>query len=210
MKKVVILENIGLKPYREALLYQEDLHKKRAEGKIDDTVIFCEHPPVYTIGKRDSSDDFLSDLKVIAGDGIDVVKADRGGKITYHGPGQLVAYFIFNIAERKLGVKEYVHKIEDVCMKALEKFGINAVRDKEHPGLWVNDKKIVAIGLNISKNVSMHGIALNVDPNMEHYRHIVPCGIRDRGVTSMKEVLDAAPPLDDVIKTLGNAVLKLF
>lgn len=200
--------DIGLKPYKEVLDLQYKLHAERVQNKINDTVIFCEHNPVYTIGKRECNEDWLSDLKTIARDGIDVVKTDRGGKITYHGPGQLIVYFIFDINKRKIGIKDFVHKIEGVCMETLAEFGINAVRDPEYPGLWVNTnnslsprgrgvgvrggggirKKLVALGFHVSQGVTIHGIAINVSPNLNHYKHIIPCGIKGRDVTSMADI----------------------
>jgi len=224
---VIDFINIGLTPYNEALEFQKRLHSKRAAKEIPNTVIFCEHPPVFTIGKRDSSEDFLSGMETIAEEGIDIAKVERGGRITYHGPGQLVAYFIFNLSERRLGVKDFVHKVEEACMLALSKFGIDCVRDKEYPGLWVKIKsphsplykrgdqggilkKLVAIGLQISKNVSMHGVAINVAPNMDNYRHIIPCGIKERGVTSMKEILGSAPAMEGVIRAVKNGIEAVF
>jgi lipoate-protein ligase B len=218
---VVNFIDIGLKPYNEALAFQKELHARRAAGEIPDTVIFCEHPPVFTVGKRDSSADFLSSMRAIAEEGIEVVKVERGGRITYHGPGQLVVYFIISLSECRLGVKEFVRKIEETCMLALSRFGIDAVRDEEYPGLWAksprsplckredkggNLKKIVAIGLQISKNISMHGAAVNVSPDMAHYRHIIPCGIKERGVTSMKEILGKAPTVKDVAGAMGSGL----
>lgn len=122
----------------------------------------------------------------------------------------MVVYFILNIKELGLGVKDFVRAVEGACMKALATFGIKAERDKEYPGLWVNGKKIVAVGFHISNNVSMHGIALNVDPNMEHYKHIVPCGIKDRGVTSMKELTGSTVALNDVITSFQTAICDQF
>ena len=202
--------NIGLKPYREVLKLQEELHAKRLKAKICDTVIFCEHPPVFTTGRQDASSDWISDFQAIASDGIEIVNTNRGGRITYHGPGQLIVYFIFNIAERKIGIKEFVNKVEDVCMKTLAEFGIAAMRDKEHPGLWVNNKKIVALGFHVSQGITMHGVALNIDPNMKHYRHIIPCGIRGCSVTSMREMLGTAPKTDDVIKITLDYIKQRF
>ncbi len=191
--------DIGLKPYLEVLELQRNLHSKRVAGEISDTLIFCEHPPVFTIGRQDSSADWISDFKTIAGDEIDVVQTDRGGRITYHGPGQLIVYFIFNI--ERFGVKGFVRAVEDACIKALEKFGVHAERSEEHPGLWVNDNKIVALGFHISRNVSMHGLALNVAPDLRHYRHIIPCGIKDKGITSMK-ALGGVPSMEKLKSVL--------
>lgn len=213
--------NIGIRPYSEVLDIQKNLHKKRVAGEIDDTVVFCEHYPVFTLGRQDSSADWVSDFKAIACDGIEVVKTDRGGRITYHGPGQLIGYFIFDINKCKLGVKDFVHRVEDVCMQALAEFGINAVRDKEYPGLWAPPpftkggqggilKKLVALGFHVSSGVTMHGFALNVAPDLSHYRHIIPCGIKERGVTSIKELTGITPPMTDVMGTAQDAISTVF
>ncbi|MBI2092692.1 MAG: lipoyl(octanoyl) transferase LipB [Deltaproteobacteria bacterium] len=202
--------DIGIRPFSEVLKLQHELHLARIKGDADDTVIFCQHHPVYTIGKRDSSSDWLSDFKTIASDGIEIIKTDRGGRITYHGPGQLVVYFIFDLNKRRIGIKQFVEKVEEACIGALEAFDISACRNKEHPGLWVNGKKIAALGFHVSNGVTMHGIALNVEPDMSHYKHIIPCGIKDKGVTSMKEILAAAPAFAKVTAAVRNQVSKEF
>lgn len=206
----MIYTDVGIKPYDQVLKLQEETRRKRVKGLVEDTVIFCEHEPVFTIGRRDSSADWISDLETIAGDGIAVVKTDRGGRITYHGPGQLVAYFIFNINELHLGVKVFVNRIEEVCLRTLKGFGIDALRDPEHPGLWVDNRKIVAIGFHIGEGVSMHGIALNIAPDLSHYKHIVPCGIVGRGVTSMKEILKRPVDSKDVITAMLGHIKNVF
>ena len=201
---------LGMRPYNEVLALQTKLREERIRGLIRDTVIFCEHPAVFTTGKRDCSDDWLSSAERISADGIEVVRTDRGGRVTYHGPGQLVGYLIFDIKKMGLFVKEFVSKVEGSCMDALKRLGIDASRDKEHPGLWVGGEKIVAIGLNVSQGVSMHGFALNVYPVMGHYRHIVPCGIRGRGVTSMQRLLGYTPAMDDVVSALKISIARTF
>jgi len=197
---------IGIKPYNEVLELQRCLHKARVEKGICDTVVFCEHPPVFTLGKRDCGEDIISDSSAIKKDGIEVIKTDRGGRITYHGPGQLVAYFIFDIVALGKGVKDFVNMVEEACLKTLARFGITAERDEKYPGLWIAGKKIAALGFHVSGGVTMHGIALNVAPNLSHYRHIIPCGIRERGITSMKEILRNAPPMEEVIEAFCQAL----
>lgn len=199
------VKDIGLKPYKEAYQLQKELFALRVEEKIPDVLIFCEHPPVFTVGKSDCSADWLSSSSDISKDGIEVVKTDRGGKITYHGPGQLVCYFISNI--KNIGIKKFVHKVEDAFLRVLLKFGVNAVRDEKYPGLWVGEKKILALGFHVSRDVTTHGIALNVCPDLSHYRHIVPCGIKERGVTSLKELLGADAPN---IGSVKDAITRSF
>ena len=209
--------NLGLRSYLDVLSLQERLFSYRLSelenGKCDklgDVLLFCEHNPVFTIGKRDCSEDWLSDSETIAGAKIEVVKTNRGGKITYHGPGQLVCYFIFDINRLGLGVKDFVAAAEEVCLRTLSHYGINAVRSAEHPGLWVGNEKIVAVGFHISKGITMHGIAVNVAPDMSHFGHIVPCGIRDRGVTSMQQCLGSVPQMNDLIEVFGSKCSEVF
>jgi len=209
--------NLGLRSYLDVLSLQERLFNYRLfaleTGKRDelgDVLLFCEHKPVFTIGRRDCSEDWLSDSKTIAGAGIEVVKTNRGGKITYHGPGQLVCYFIFDINGLGLGVKDFVSAVEDVCLKVLGRYGINAERHPEHPGIWVGNEKIVAVGFHVSKGITMHGIAVNVEPDMTHYSHIVPCGIRDMGVTSIKAHAHKPPEIDGLIETFCKECGEVF
>lgn len=179
----------GLIPYNDAWRMQEQLREARMKGEVGDTIIFCEHPPVFTLGKQDCNADWLSSSDAVAKEGIEVVHSNRGGRITYHGPGQLVVYFIVDIKKYSTGVKDFVSKIEDMSLELMNNFGLKASKNSDHPGIWIGDKKIVAIGLHISGDISMHGIAINVHPNISHYRHIIPCGIKEKGITSMKAEL---------------------
>lgn len=186
--------DLGVVPYREAFDLQERLREERILGKIPDQLLLLEHPPVFTLGKREDPDDFVMTPDVIRSQGIDIIKTNRGGRVTYHGPGQLVGYFICSIASLGLGVKEFVWWIEEILRLSIADFGIGSSRDKDHPGIWVDRKKIAAVGLNFSRGVSMHGFALNVSPNMAHFAYIVPCGIRGRGVTSIE--LETKTPIE--------------
>lgn len=202
---------LGQLPYQRAWDLQNELRAERVAGQIPDTFLLVEHPPVFTMGKRDCSADFISTPEYIQAQGIELIKTNRGGKITYHGPGQIVGYFIFDTTSVKLSVKDFVCKVEEVCKRTLADFGIEAVRDNEHPGLWIGSNKIVAIGLNFSQNVSQHGFALNVNPNLMHYAHIIPCGIQDRGVTSMQQILgEETPSLEEVKAKIVEHVGSVF
>ncbi|MBT3182175.1 MAG: lipoyl(octanoyl) transferase LipB [Deltaproteobacteria bacterium] len=191
-------QDLGSVPYDKAWRIQEELRVLRDDDAIVDRFLFVEHPSVFTLGKRDCSEDFLTSCDEIAADGIDVIKCNRGGRVTYHGPGQIVGYFIFKLSAMGLGVKEFVSAIEEICLRTLNHFEIQAARDEEHPGLWIKENKIVAIGLNISHDVTQHGFAMNVDCDMAPYRHIVACGIKDRGITTFARVLGLAPSQDEV------------
>lgn len=186
-KNVIKYFDLGVIPYRTAWEFQESLQSKRQEGETEDTIIFCEHPPVFTVGKQECSEDWLSASELIERDNIEIVNCNRGGRITYHGPGQLVVYFIVDIKNYSEGVKDFVSLVERTCLDALFYVGVKGDLNENHPGIWIGKKKIVAIGFNISRGISMHGIAMNVNPEMAHYRHIVPCGIKNMGVTSLAE-----------------------
>lgn len=199
-------QELGTMPYSEASKLQERLRELRIAGLIPDRMLLVEHPPVLTVGKRDSGEDFCSPPEEIAADGIDVIKTNRGGRVTYHGPGQLVGYFICSLESLGMGVKDFVRAIEEASIRTLADFGIRAHRDKEHPGVWIGRDKICAIGLNVSRGVTQHGFALNVDCDLSAYRHIVACGIRGRGVTSMTRLLPKPPPMRRVKKDLVDHV----
>jgi lipoate-protein ligase B len=217
MENPISLRDLRKIPYREAWEIQELLRGERAKGAIPDTMLLLEHDPVFTLGKRDCSGDFISSADDVKKDGIEIVQCNRGGRITYHGPGQLVCYFIFDLPAMGMGVKDFVRSVEVVCMEALSECGVEASRDDQHPGLWMGRDKIVAIGLNVAHGITEHGFAMNVDCDLSPYRHIVACGIKERGVTSMKNILGEKCPTVDIMKKIctaaasrvfGRAVLK--
>ncbi len=213
--------DLGLINYNKAWEIQETLRGERERGEIPDRVLLLEHPPIFTLGKRVCEGDILSTKELIAADGIDVIKTNRGGRATYHGPGQLVGYFICSVSEMARrsspsplwgegqgegdrGVKRFVFLIEELLIRVLADFGIQSNRDPVHPGVWVGRDKIAAIGLHVSRGITQHGFALNVSCDLSHYRHIVPCGIKNRGVTSIKQLLGKAPPIDEVKGRISN------
>ncbi len=180
--------DLGLMPYMRAWALQEELRERRLAGGVADRLLMVEHPAVFTMGRRDCACDIFSPPEVIAAEGIEVVKSNRGGRVTYHGPGQLVGYFICGLEDMGTGIKEFVASVEELCIRLLASFGIEASRDSGHPGVWVGRNKIAAIGMNVQHGVTEHGFALNVDCSLAPYRHILACGIKDRGVTSMAAV----------------------
>ncbi len=196
--KIMEWQKLGEVSYRRAFDLQEGLRQRRIAGDIPDRLLLLEHPPVITLGRRDCDGDIISPPDVVDAAGIEVVKTNRGGRATYHGPGQVVGYFICSLEAMGIGIREFVRSVEEVCMLALGDFGVIAGRDPEHPGLWVGQNKIVAIGMNVSRGVTQHGFAMNVSCDLEHYRHIVACGINDRGVTSLERELGEAPPMEEV------------
>ncbi|HDR04822.1 MAG TPA: lipoyl(octanoyl) transferase LipB [Candidatus Marinimicrobia bacterium] len=180
---------LGLIPYRDAWELQKKLHIERVNGEIPDTLLLLQHPPVYTIGRHGNMRNITAGEDFLAQNGIEVVQVDRGGDVTYHGPGQIVGYPIFHLQARSMGVKAFVEYLQSILQKALREFGIESASDPHYPGLWVQNNKIAAIGIRVHYNVSMHGFALNVNPDLNHYLGIVACGIQQRGVTSMARLL---------------------
>ncbi len=198
---------LGKVPYTDADQLQRSLH----QHAVDDYLLLLEHPHVYTLGSAAKSEHVLIDPVRV---GAELVHVDRGGDVTYHGPGQLVGYPIVSLGEWQAGQRDvvaYVRKIESVLVSALREFGIEAGRSDGYTGVWVGDEKIAAIGVRVARGRTRHGFALNVDPDLEMFEHIVPCGIHDRGVTSVAAVLgDAAPSMETVVDAIVRAFEREF
>lgn len=184
-------KNIGLKPYAEALNVQQEVHQTIIDGDPD-TLIVCEHPHVYTFGKSADRNNLLIDSDFLKTIDAEVYETDRGGDITYHGPGQLVGYPIINLRKHGIGVKKYVETLEVSIIKTLKSFNILAYQIEGLTGIWVGaqgvvKRKIGAIGIRVRNGVSMHGFALNVTTDLSYFDHIVPCGIANKEVTSIHQ-----------------------
>lgn len=176
---------LGTVEYRSAWALQQRLAADRQRDAIDDTVLLLEHPPVYTLGRRATMEHVLLDAGARAAAGIDVVEVDRGGDVTYHGPGQLVAYPIVRLAGQR-HVVDFVRALEQVAIVALASLGVAGRRREGLTGVWVDHAKIVAIGVRVGAGgVTSHGLALNVAPDLTHFAGIVPCGLATEGVTSL-------------------------
>ncbi len=176
---------LELVPYREAWELQKQLVVGRQDGTLPDTVVLLEHPPVYTLGRRASDANVLLDAGQLAQAGIEVVPVDRGGDVTYHGPGQLVVYPIVRLAGQR-HVVDFVRALEEVALRALCALGVRAERREGLTGIWVGREKLVAIGVRVGgSGVTSHGLALNVDPDLSHFAGIVPCGLATEGVGSL-------------------------
>jgi len=198
----------GSIPYEDALQWQYDLVEKRRAGLINDTLILLEHPPVLTTGRRQQEHNILVDTDAL---GVPVIRTNRGGEVTYHGPGQLVGYLIVDLSSFSRKVKQFVFNLEEVFVRFLDKkYGINAVRDDKHRGVWVGDSKITAIGLAIEREITMHGFAFNINTDLDHFKWIVPCGIQDRGVTSLEELTGEAQDLDALIPEIAEIYRDIY
>jgi lipoyl(octanoyl) transferase len=203
------IERPGLVPYEEALLQQRAVHQEVAQGNRPNTLILLEHPSVYTAGKRTSEIEKPTD-------GTPVIDVDRGGKITWHGPGQLVGYPIVRLA-KPTELVGFVREIEAGLIKVCLDFGVDTHRVEGRSGVWVRDergdRKIAAIGIRVAQGVSMHGFALNVNPELAAFNRIIPCGIDDAEVTSMAKELSRKITIEDVLpaveKYLAETLMKV-
>ena len=191
------VRRLGLVPYPEAWALQNRLADARRAGLAPDTLILLEHPHTYTIGRSGTRDHvFLTDSE-LAVQGITCLDVDRGGDVTYHGPGQLVGYPIFYLGSQP-DVGRYLRNLEDCLIETLADFGIAAGRLSGYTGVWIGDRKIAAIGVKVSQGVTTHGFALNVSTDLSLFTHILPCGIPDKGVTSMALEVGRAPAMTEV------------
>ncbi len=219
----VIFEDLGLIDYKKAWDYQEELHNKIVafktgkESKMtDNRILFCEHPHVYTMGKSGSGKNLLISRDFLDSINATYYRINRGGDITYHGPGQIVGYPIFDLEQLKLGVKKYVFKIEESIIKVLREYDISAERIEEATGVWIDAKipgkarKICAIGIRVSRFVTMHGFALNVNSDLKYFSYINPCGYKDRGVTSMKNEIGSDTDIEEVKKKILSRIVDEF
>jgi lipoyl(octanoyl) transferase len=205
---------LGRVAYEQAWEMQRKLALQRARGEAPDTLLVLEHEPVYTTGRRDAGRNLRMSRELL---GAPLIESDRGGDITFHGPGQLVAYSIMDLKAAGLGVVDYVRNLERVIVETLAGYGITAETVCGLTGVWVGDEKIAAIGVRVSRPlggqgpwVTTHGLALNVDVDLGWFEKIVPCGIADKGVTSMARLLGEAPPLTDVAAWLSDCYARVF
>ena len=207
--KTCLLLRLGVTDYPEAQDLQRDLARRRAEGTLPDTLLLLQHPHAYTLGRRAGPSDVLLEADGLDEIGARVYDTDRGGEATYHGPGQLVGYPIVDV--RPLGgARGYVRTLETLLIDTLEDFGIVAEHRDGLPGAWVGDEKIAFIGVRISRGIATHGFALNVNPDLSYFNHIVPCGIEGLVVTSMKRVLGSPVSLEQVADSLARHFGRLF
>jgi lipoyl(octanoyl) transferase len=244
MSKEVVFEDLGKIRYKNAWDYQEVIFKNLIKSKAlksekrrielsqtasskennekSDTVLakqyllFCEHNNVYTLGKSGKMQNLLIARNICDSRGIDLHEIDRGGDITYHGPGQIVVYPIIDLEEFNIGIKSYISMLEDVVIETLKPFGIKGEKDEKAMGVWIDTgnsikaRKICAIGVKASRYITMHGLALNVNTDLSFFDYINPCGITDRGVTSMEKELNRKVDFKEVNEIIRNAFVNVF
>ena len=187
--------DLGLSDYNETWKLQKKLQSKRILGEIEDHLLLVEHPPVFTLGKNASKKHIINNSEDVS-----IIQTDRGGNITFHGPGQLVGYPILDLNHYKRSITWYMRELEQLIIDVLSEYDIKASRKKGLTGTWVKDKKIAALGVRISKWVTMHGLSLNINPDLAFYKNIIPCGIKEYGVTSMAKIMGNEVPSMDEIK----------
>ncbi len=206
----LLVSDLGRTRYSDAWKLQQKIWMLRASGSIQDILLLTEHEHVYTLGKSTDDNHLLASEKELKQSGIEVFRVDRGGDITYHGPGQIVGYPIIDLNNYFLDIHRYLRSIEEIIIRASAAFGILAGREKDMTGVWVNEEKIAAIGVKVSHWVTMHGFALNVNTDLTKFDRIIPCGIFHKGVTSMQRILGCELPLNAVNKVIADSFVKMF
>ncbi|MFA8451211.1 MAG: lipoyl(octanoyl) transferase LipB [Bacteroidales bacterium] len=228
INKEIKFTDLGVIDYKKAWDYQEELFHKALDKKaenfklpedqqqaVSNELLFCIHPHVFTLGKSGDIQNLLVAEHFLKTKGVDYYHINRGGDITYHGPGQLVAYPIFDLKNYDLSIKEYIHSLEEVIIHVLKDYNIEAGRIPESTGVWLDvgkpsARKICAIGVKASRYVSMHGLAFNINTDLDYYGYINPCGITDKGVTSLKKELGYEVPMDEIAEKTLKAFKEVF
>ena len=206
----LITVSLGRVDYPSAWQLQKSLHAQVVDGALPSLLLLLEHPHVYTLGRRGRDSDILVSPAELLQLGVQVQHVDRGGEVTYHGPGQLVGYPIINLRAWGGGPLNYVRALEEVIVATLSDFGIHAGGDERPTGVWVGDSKIAAIGVKVSRGVTTHGFALNVDPDLTFFEHIVPCGMPEARVTSMSLERPEATDVESVTPVLADHFGRVF
>ena len=202
----MIFQDLGSSPYQKTWDLQKTLLMQRINNEIEDTVLLVEHEPVYTFGKNADENHLLQNYP----EDVKVFHIERGGDITFHGPGQLVGYPIIDLHNYKKSISWYMRSLENVIIKTLDQYDIEAERKEGLTGVWINDEKIAALGVRISRWVTMHGFALNVNTDLHYYDGIIPCGIFEYGLTSMQKILGEELEMDEVKQILIQQFKNVF
>lgn len=223
MRQKVIFQDLGLTDYFDTWQYQTEIHQKLKEEKKNinnpnpsHTLIFCEHHAVFTLGRSGLQENLIVSPEYLAENNIQFYKINRGGDITYHGPGQIVGYPIFDLDLFFNDVHKYVRLLEESVIQTLEHYNIIGYREAGYTGVWINrgneKRKICAIGVHLSRWISLHGFAFNINTNLDHFNFIIPCGIKDEGksVTSLEKELGAKQNMDEVKHILKNKMSSIF
>jgi lipoyl(octanoyl) transferase len=203
--KELIYSDLGMIDYKSAWDLQKKIFELRINNKIDDVLLLLEHPHTYTLGKVAKKEHLISSEKYVEENKIDIFEIDRGGDITYHGPGQVVGYPIINLNNWYKDSHKYLRVLEEIIILTCSQYGLKCERNPKYTGVWINDEKIAAIGVKISRWVTMHGFAFNVNTDLSFFNGIIPCGINDKSITSLSKKLDNNVEINEVkAKLLSN------
>ena len=208
--KTLKVEDLGLIDYQKAWDLQKAYFTELTQGGGAERLLLLEHPHTYTFGKGSDKSNLLLTEEELKNKGIEVYEIDRGGDVTYHGPGQLVAYSIINLQNWKTDVPEYLRALEEVVIRTCSEFELNAGRLKGYTGVWIENRKICAIGAKVTNWITMHGFALNVNTDLSFFDGIIPCGIKDKEVTSMEKESGFAFDMEQVKKTVAKNFASVF
>ncbi len=209
-RRVCEAQWLGLVPYDDGLRLQERAVERLRSGEGPEQLLLLEHPHVFTLGRGADSANILADQEQLQSNSVEVHETGRGGDVTYHGPGQLVGYPIINLKPDRCDVHRYVRDIEDVLIRTIGEFGVTGTRITGLTGVWVGDEKIGAIGVRIARWITSHGFALNVNTDLSYFKMIVPCGITDKGVTSLSRLLGRQIELRDVAGIAASQFAQVF
>jgi lipoyl(octanoyl) transferase len=201
---------LGVVQYDDGLLMQESAVERLRSGEATEQLLLLEHPHVFTLGRGADSSNILADQQQLQSNSVEVHETGRGGDVTYHGPGQLVGYPIINLKPDRCDVHRYVRDIEDVLIRTIAEFGVTGTRIAGLTGVWVGNEKIGAIGVRIARWITSHGFALNVNTDLNYFKMIVPCGITDKGVTSLSRLLGRQIELRDVARIAASQFAQVF
>ena len=211
MTRILDILRMGILAYPAALFLQQALAERRVAGVIPDTLVLLEHPPTITLGLKGKMEHLRVSGDELARLGIDIHRVDRGGDITFHGPGQLVGYPVLHLDSLGIKVRDYVRMLEEVLLRALKKADLTGKRLISFSGVWVGDRKLAAIGIHVTgEGISRHGFALNIHTDLGFFNYIHPCGLKDRQVTSMEKELGERIPMDRVRASIEDAFVEVF
>jgi len=197
-KKTLTYCDLGFIDYKEAWDLQHEIHTKRITGEVNDYLLLLEHPNTYTLGKTAHRENLKGSEEYLKANNISVYDIDRGGDITYHGPGQIVGYPIIDLNNWFKDTHKYLRALEEVIIKTCSDFGLDCERNPKHTGVWIGDRKIAAIGIKVSRWITMHGFAFNVNTDLNLFNGIIPCGIHDKSVTSLSKELKSEISIQEV------------
>jgi lipoyl(octanoyl) transferase len=208
--KILTYCDLGFIDYKEAWDLQQEIHSKRVSGEVEDFLFLLEHQNTYTLGKTAHKENLIGSEEYLKTNRISVYDIDRGGDITYHGPGQIVGYPIIDLNNWYKDTHKYLRALEELIIKTCNDYYLSCERNAKHTGVWIGDRKIAAIGIKVSRWVTMHGFAFNINTDLKLFNGIIPCGIQDKSVTSLSKELNKAISIPEVKERILNNFSHVF